>query len=130
MAMALDRQALVAAMQTPMAKLADNLRRLVQMQTDHPELLPPTSLPGRVEIDTRHTIQEQKEGTGLADEAVAWMLAPVFFCCVVAEKAKPPQTWEATEVFSRVVVSFMLKLFVLVADLTGGEQQKQVVRPC
>ncbi|GMF11809.1 unnamed protein product [Phytophthora lilii] len=112
-------------MHTPVARFTDDLCGLVRMQTGHPELLLPTSLP---EIDARHTIGEQTDGGGLADKAVAWMLAPVFFCCVVAEKAKPPQTWEATEVFSRVVVAYMLRLFVMVADLTGGGLQQQTVQ--
>ncbi|ETL36665.1 hypothetical protein L916_11373 [Phytophthora nicotianae] len=101
-------KAIIAVMYTPGAQFTNELDRM--------ELLPP-SLPRQKDIGGTHGIQEQTEDTGLVDKAVAWMLAPVFFCCVVAEKAKPPHTWEATEVFSRVVISFMLKLFVLAKDL-------------
>ncbi|KAG7383376.1 hypothetical protein PHYPSEUDO_003692 [Phytophthora pseudosyringae] len=125
----LDRHIpILSAIQTPAATLTGR-RGIVHMQMARPELLLPASPPQQIEIDTRCGIQEQKEDAGLADKAVAWMLAPVFFCCVVAEKAKPPQAWEATEIFSRVVVSFMLKLLVLATDLTRGEQHKRAVGP-
>ncbi|KAH7482140.1 hypothetical protein PRNP1_008059 [Phytophthora ramorum] len=109
-------------MQTPVAKLADDLWALIQMQNNHSDLMPPT-LQRQLEVDIRHTVG----AAGLADKAVAWLLAPVFFCCVVVEKARPPKwhSWASTEVFSRVVVSFMLKLFVLATELAGGERQKQ-----
>ncbi|KAG6955498.1 hypothetical protein JG688_00011856 [Phytophthora aleatoria] len=119
MAMTLDRQIpIFAAMQTPVETFTDDL---CGMQTTHRELLLPRLLPQQIEIGIRHSIQKHEEDTGLVEKAVAWILAPVFFCCVVAEKAKPPHTWEATEVFSRVVISFMLKLFVLATNLTRGQ---------
>ncbi|KAE8971856.1 hypothetical protein PR003_g27767 [Phytophthora rubi] len=125
MVLTLDaHRSVLAAMQSPVAKLTDELCGLVRVQTDYPGLLPPTPLPQYVGVGTRHTVQEQ-DNAGLADKAVTWMLAPVFFCCVVADKVKSPQTWEATEVFSRVVVSFMLKLFELATDLTGVQHKRQ-----
>ncbi|ETN06469.1 hypothetical protein PPTG_23304 [Phytophthora nicotianae INRA-310] len=78
-------KAIIAVMYTPGAQFTNELDRM--------ELLPP-SLPRQKDIGGTHGIQEQTEDTGLADKAVAWMLAPVFFCCVVAEKAKPPHTWK------------------------------------
>ncbi|EGZ22750.1 hypothetical protein PHYSODRAFT_330490 [Phytophthora sojae] len=128
MALTLDAQSsILAAMQTPVVRLTDELCGLVRLQMDHPEVLPLRPLPQHtgIGIGTRHTTAQDQENAGLVDKTVTWMLAPVFFCCIVAEKAKPPQSWEATEVFSRVVVSFMLKLFVLATDLTGGHHQRQ-----
>jgi hypothetical protein len=120
-AMALDPQTLVfAAMQTPVARLTDDLWGRFHMQTNSSL---PTTLSRRIDVDTRCNAQCQKVDSALVDKAVTWMLAPVFFCCVAAEKAKPPQNWEATAIFSRVVVSFMLKLFVLMTNLTEGQQQ-------
>ncbi|KAJ8566235.1 hypothetical protein ON010_g6889 [Phytophthora cinnamomi] len=122
MTMTIDGQIYIfAAMQTPVAKLTDELWGLVRVQTDHPELLSPTPLSQHI---GRHTVEEL-ENARLADKAVSWMLAPVFFCCVVAEKAKSPRTWGATEIFSRVVVSFMLKLFVLTTDLAWGKHHAE-----
>ncbi|KAL3670089.1 hypothetical protein V7S43_004404 [Phytophthora oleae] len=122
-AMAVSHQTpILTATQTPVAKISGDLCGLLRMQAAHPELLLPESLP---HIGARYSIQEQKGDLGLTDKALAWTLAPVFFCCVVAEKARPPQTWRTTEVFSRIVVSLMLKLFVLATNLTRGKQHKQ-----
>ncbi|GMF49130.1 unnamed protein product [Phytophthora fragariaefolia] len=115
-------------MQFPVAKVTDELWGLVRVHTDHPEhLMSLTPIPRCIQVDTRHSAREQ-EDAALADKAIAWMLAPVFFGCVIAERAKP-QAWEPTAVFSRVVVSFMLKLFMLATGLTERGHPGQNVCP-
>ncbi|OWY92122.1 hypothetical protein PHMEG_00039001 [Phytophthora megakarya] len=109
--------------QTPGAKFTDELWEVLRMQMETSELLVSTSIPQQFEMTLRHNFPDQN---GLVDKAVAWILAPIFFGCVVVEQAKPPKTWEATEIFSRIVVSFMLKLFVLVTSLTAREQRNLI----
>ncbi|RLN96375.1 hypothetical protein BBJ28_00025140 [Nothophytophthora sp. Chile5] len=115
-------QPLRIAMQPPVTRLTNQLHRFWRHATPQKHQILPTSAACAVDFRSWQMLQAKKNTPGLADRAVTWMLAPVFFCCVIADSAKPPQRWEATEVFSRVVVSFMLKLFVLASKLTAGDQ--------
>lgn len=54
------------------------------------------------------------------DAAVEWALAPVFYCCVLADAFKLPAVrWPSPEIFSTVVVSLMLDLLVYATTLAS-----------
>lgn len=54
------------------------------------------------------------------DAAVEWVLAPVLYCCVLADSAKlSALRWPSPEIFSTVIVSLMLDLLVCMTSLAG-----------